>query len=151
MGVAGGGIGQGQQGGGAFASSTAPGASFGGAGRWGARPVGPLTAGHHFPSGCPRCAGASPGWPPAGIFSPSVEAIVCDGWGGDEGGRVPVAQLPLQFLIPLPSLSTGEAPQHPQVLPGLAERRGARRLAQPFCKGSKTPYEELGHAHPFGF
>lgn len=137
--------------GGAFASSAAPGASFGGAGRWGARPRGPLTAGHHFPSGYPRCTGGSPVGHRAVIFSASVKAIVCNCWAGDKVRWVPVAQLPLQFLIPLlPSRLQG-----PAASSGFAKACRAPRAplhAQPFCKGGgKTPSKSRGTVTPLLF
>lgn len=64
---------------------------------------------------------------------------------------MPVAQLPLRFLIPLfPSRLQG-----PAASSGFAKACRALRAplrAQPFCKGGgQNPFEELGHGHPFAF
>jgi len=124
--------------GGAFAPSAARGASFGGAGRWGARLPGPLAAGRHFHSGYPRCAGASP----RPVFLARALRSSAIAVEGDEGRWLPRSASPAARnsspSLSLPASSVFVKFEECCVLPCLHKR-------------AKPPLEELGSAHPSFF
>lgn len=80
---------------------------------------GPLTAGRHFPSGYPRCAGASPARPPAGIFSANVNSNRLPsllGVGVAEGMLIARGSASPWLFNSSPSLSLREERRHPRGL-----------------------------------
>lgn len=114
---------------------------------------GPLTAGHHFPSGYPRCAGGSPARPPAGIFSANVNSNRLPsllGVGVAEGMLIARGLASPWLFNASPSLSLREERRHPR---GFC-KVGGPLLAQLFCEGrgiNPPPPKSWGHTPPLGF